>query len=73
MATTNGAAEGPALQAADDEIHVGDLVVIMVEPGPFTVIEVEGPLVTIQSASGVQRKVRDIAVRKVTGEPPVAR
>jgi len=29
--------------------------------------------VTIRSASGVQRKVRDVAVRKVSGEPPVAR
>jgi len=40
--TTNGAAEGAAAHAADDDIHVGDLVVIMAEPGPFTVIEVEG-------------------------------
>lgn len=72
MAASNGAAEGPTAQAADDDVQVGDLVVIMAEPGPFTVVAVEGPYVTIRSG-GTERKVRDIAVRKVTGEPPVAR
>lgn len=73
MAASNGAAEGPVAQAADDDVQVGDLVVIMAEPGPFTVVEVEGPYVTIRSGAGTERKVRDIAVRKVSGEPPVAR
>jgi len=73
VTTTNGAAEGAVAHASDDAIQVGDLVVIMAEPGPFTVVEVEGPLVTIRSNTGTQRKVRDIAVRKVSGEPPVAR
>ena len=72
MAATNGAAD-PAAQATDDSIGIGDLVVIMAEPGPFTVVEVEGPYVTIESRTGTRRKVRDVAVRKVSGEPPVAR
>ena len=71
MAATNGSTQGPAAQA--DDIGIGDLVVIMAEPGPFTVVEVEGHYVTIESRQGVRRKVRDIAVRRVSGEPPVAR
>jgi hypothetical protein len=67
VAATNGTA-GPR-PAADDDI----LVVIMAEPGPFTVVEVEPPYVTIKSPAGVRRKVRDVAVRRVTGEPPVPR
>lgn len=57
----------------DDEIHVGDLVVLMLEPGPFRVVEVDGRDLVIEAATGVRRRVRDIAVRKVTGEPPVNR
>ena len=72
MAATNGSAQGPAAQA-DDDIGIGDLVVIMAEPGPFTVVEVDRHYVTIESRNGVRRKVRDVAVRRVTGEPPVAR
>jgi hypothetical protein len=56
----------------DDDFQVGDLVVLMAEPGPFTVVEVDGPIVTVQSA-GARRKVRNVALRKVSGEPPVAR
>jgi len=57
----------------EDELRVGDLVVIMAEPGPFTVVEIDLPYLVIQGPSGVRRRVRDIAVRKVTGDPPVAR
>jgi hypothetical protein len=57
----------------DEDLQIGDLVVIMAEPGPFTIVAVEGPIVTIQSPTGAQRKVRDTAVRRVSGEPPVAR
>jgi len=57
----------------DDELRVGDLVVIMAEPGPFTIVEVDPPYVVIQSAAGARRRVRDVAVRRVSSEPPVAR
>jgi hypothetical protein len=57
----------------DEDLQIGDLVVIMAEPGPFTIVEVEGPIVTIQSPNGVRRKVRDVALRRVSSEPPVAR
>lgn len=57
----------------DDELRIGDLVVIMAEPGPFTIVEVDPPYVMIQGPTGTRRRVRDVAVRKVTSDPPVAR
>src|SRR5262249_18552970 len=67
-------AETPLMATIDDEdLHMGDLVVIRAEPGPFTIVSGDGRLVEIQSPTGVRRKVRDVAVRKVTAEPPVAR
>ena len=57
----------------DDELNIGDLVVLMLEPGPFTIVEIDPPCVVIESAVGARRRVRDIAVRKVTAEPPVPR
>ncbi|HEY8515748.1 MAG TPA: hypothetical protein VIS07_09580 [Candidatus Binatia bacterium] len=72
MAATNGSAlNGSGL--GDDDLQVGDQVVIMAEPGPFTIVDIDPPYVTIASAAGVRRKVRDVAVRKISGEPPVPR
>lgn len=62
-----------ASRATDEELRLGDLVVIMSEPGPFLIVEIDPPWVTIQSQQGVRRKVSETAVRKVSGEPPVAR
>ena len=73
MAATNGPAGDAGGGLNDDDLQVGDLVVIMAEPGPFTIVEVDPPYVTIRSAAGARRRVRDVAVRKVSGEPPVAR
>jgi hypothetical protein len=67
--STAGARE----RSDDDELRLGDLVVIMVEPGPFLIVEIDPPWVTIQSQQGVRRKVSQTAVRKVGTEPPVAR
>lgn len=57
----------------DVDLAVGDLVVIMAEPGPFTIVEVDPPYVTIEAATGVRRKVHQGAVRTVSAEPPVNR
>ena len=62
-----------ASRATDEELRLGDLVVIMSEPGPFLIVEIDPPWVTIQSKQGVRRKVSETAVRKVSDEPPVAR
>ena len=67
-------AQGAAVSTEiDDDIQLGDLVVIMAEPGPFRVIEIDPPYVVIESNNGVRRRLRDVAVRKVSAEPPVAR
>lgn len=57
----------------DVGLAIGDLVVIMAEPGPFTIVEVDPPYVTIEAATGVRRKVHQGAVRTVSSEPPVNR
>jgi hypothetical protein len=57
----------------DEDLHLGDLVVIMAEPGPFTIVEIEPPLVVIEARTGVRRKVHMGAVRRVSAEPPVNR
>lgn len=67
MAETNGATR------SEDDLRLGDLVVIMAEPGPFLIVEIDTPWVVIQSNQGVRRKVSETAVRKVTSDPPVAR
>jgi hypothetical protein len=55
----------------DDDLRLGDLVVLMMEPGPFTVVEIDPPIVTIESRFGQRRRVHEVALRRVTGEPPV--
>jgi hypothetical protein len=62
-----------SMAASDDDLQLGDLVVIMAEPGPFRVAEIDPPYVVIESNQGVRRRVRDVAVRKVSADPPVAR
>jgi hypothetical protein len=65
--------ESSSVTRDDDELRLGDLVVIMAEPGPFLIVEIDTPWVVIQSNQGVRRKVSQTAVRKVTADPPVAR
>jgi hypothetical protein len=65
--------ESSSVTRNDDELRLGDLVVIMAEPGPFLIVEIDTPWVVIQSNQGVRRKVSQTAVRKVTADPPVAR
>src|SRR5581483_11258169 len=46
-------AETPRMATIDDEdLQIGDLVVIMAEPGPFTIVSVDGKFVEIQSPTG---------------------
>lgn len=64
--------ETPAVvERPEDELRLGDLVVLMAEPGPFTVVELDPPVVTIESAFGQRRRVKEVALRRVTSEPPV--
>lgn len=52
-------------------IAVGDLVISMLAPGHFRVIERKGEHLTLENASGIRRTVRETNVRKVI-PPPVA-
>lgn len=56
---------------ADEDLRLGDLVVLMAEPGPFTVVELDPPIVTIQSPWGQRRQVNEVTLRRVTSDPPV--
>ena len=61
----------PAPERPDDDFRLGDRVVLMAEPGPFTVVELDPPVVTIESAYGQRRRVKEVALRRVDDEPPV--
>lgn len=62
----------PAVEARpEDELRLGDLVVLMAEPGPFTVVELDPPIVTIESRFGQRRRVNEVTLRRIDDEPPV--
>lgn len=59
---------------SDDDYEIGDLVVVMAEPGPFRVVGLEpGSVLLIESPTGSRRRVLNVAVRRVSSEPPVNR
>lgn len=50
-------------------MEIGDTVVTMGAPGRFTVITVEGPLVTIENADGVRKTVLEGNLRRIEAAP----
>jgi preprotein translocase subunit YajC len=50
-------------------VQIGDEVVIMSAPGRFTVIAIDGPVVTIETADGVRKTVLQQAVRDLPKSP----
>jgi hypothetical protein len=46
-------------------VHVGDEVVVMSAAGRFTVVAIEGAVLTIESAQGVRKTVLEPSVRTV--------
>jgi hypothetical protein len=50
-------------------LQVGQEVVLMSFPGRFRIIEVEGPVITIENEHGIRKKVLDRSVRVM---PPKA-
>lgn len=61
------------INVAAEEIAPGDLVVLMLEPGPFRVLSMPGDNAVIEGPDGSTRTVRQIAIRKIDTEPPVQR
>ena len=51
-------------------VHVGEQVVVMSFPGRFSVVEVDGDVVTIENDAGITKKVLARAVRVVPAETP---
>ncbi len=64
---------GETAVQSEETLRIGDLVVVMTEPGIFRVIELMPPSILIESPVGVRRKVREWAVRRVDATPPVPR
>ena len=71
MAAEEETTKPPENTRLDEDLRLGDLVVLMAEPGPFTVVELDPPIVTIQSPFGQRRQVNEVAVRRVTSDPPI--
>jgi hypothetical protein len=46
--------------------EIGDEVVLMSAPGRFRIVAVDGPLLTVESESGVRKRVLVQAVRTVS-------
>lgn len=46
-------------------VQIGDEVVIMSAPGRFTVIAIDGSVVTIESAKGIRKLVLETTLRTV--------
>jgi len=52
-------------------LKIGDVVVTMSHPGPFTVVEISGDTLTIVTAQGLRKVVRSANVRLLgKAEPP---
>ena len=51
-------------------LQIGDEVVIMSAPGRFTIVAIEGSLVTIENAEGVRKTVFEQSVRTVQSRLP---
>jgi hypothetical protein len=51
-------------------IHVGDEVVVMTAPGRFTVVALDGTVVTIENAAGVRKIVLEQSVRTLERRKP---
>lgn len=71
MAAEEETTNPPENVRLDEDLRLGDLVVLMAEPGPFTVVELDPPIVTIQSPFGQRRQVNEVALRRVTSDPPI--
>ena len=53
-------------------VHVGDEVVVMSAAGRFTVVAIEGAVLTIENAQGVRKTVLEPSVRTVEKRDPSA-
>jgi len=53
-------------------LKIGDVVVTMSHPGPFTIVDIKGPDIVIVSDQGLKKVVRAINVRRLEKEKPAS-
>lgn len=53
-------------------LKIGDVVVTMAHPGPFTIIDIQGDVLTIVTAEGLRKVVRAANVRLLEKAKPAS-
>ena len=53
-------------------VKIGDVVVTTSHPGPFTVVDVQGDVLTIETAQGLRKVVRAANVRRLEKAEPAS-
>jgi hypothetical protein len=51
-------------------VNVGDEVVVMSAPGRFTIVAIDGPILTLENKDGVRKLVRVTNVRTMEKRSP---
>ena len=64
--------EGTAAHEELDMLKIGDVVVTMSHPGPFTIVDIRGPDLVIETAQGLRKVVRATNVRLLEKEKPAS-
>jgi len=53
-------------------LKIGDVVVTMSHPGPFTVVDINGETITMVTAQGLRKVVRACNVKLLDREKPAS-
>jgi len=61
-----------AVHEESDMLKIGDVVVTMSHPGPFTIVDIKGPDLVIVTAQGLRKVVRATNVRRLEKEKPAS-
>jgi hypothetical protein len=71
-ATTRSRPMVAAVHEESDMLKIGDVVVTMSHPGPFTIVDIKGPDLVIVTAQGLKKVVRATNVRLLEKEKPAS-
>jgi len=59
-------------QGENGMLKIGDVVVTTSHPGPFTIVDVQGDVLTIETARGLRKVVRSANVRQLETAKPAS-
>ena len=59
-------------QGENGMLKIGDVVVTMSHPGPFTIVDIQGDVLTIETAQGLRKVVRSANVRQLEKAKPAS-